>query len=311
MLQRRCLDLESRGWRRLADVPVSGLSRRTDATNVMCVWNDRAYYFAGTLRLAVFDLVQEEWHVVTTSLPRGASWPYHGGAVFECSAKALLDGVLYIFGGRDGAVPLGHNIFMALDLATYRWRHISGTSAHNPQLFEPNLRVHAAMWADPAQRKVYVLYGMALRQAACLQRAPGGSETDHTYNDFWSFHVDKHKWERERLRGNFPAPRAESAHIYSPALQRAVVYGGYHGSLMTRDDQVEDMLNPNAFFRYSYFGDTLLYDPETRLWQLVLVKGFPSYRAAGSFACDPESGKLYLFGGEYACCARRALMVSA
>ncbi|KZW04455.1 hypothetical protein EXIGLDRAFT_664026 [Exidia glandulosa HHB12029] len=263
----------------------------------MQVWKEKAYYFYGTLKIAVLDLLREQWSIVLTSLPRGIPWPYHTSSAFHGATTAILDGVLYVFGGRDGNVVLGHNIFLALDIEALRWRHISGTSDHKPQNYEPNLRAFASMWAVPETRKVYLLYGTGLRAQAYVSRLPGGSETDHTYKDFWSFHVDDNKWERERMRGNFPSPRAEFAHTWSPALGRAIVYGGYHSSLYTKDDQALEALGPGVHFRYSYFGDTLLYDPKTRLWQMVLVKGFPSYRAASSLVCDPDDGKVYLFGG--------------
>ncbi|EJD48582.1 hypothetical protein AURDEDRAFT_136196 [Auricularia subglabra TFB-10046 SS5] len=187
---------------------------------------------------------------------------------------------------------------MALNLSTLRWTHLSGTSAHVPKTFEPNLRTNAALWAVPSERKLFLLYGNAERASAYLTRSPHGCSKDWVYSDFWSFAVDSRTWTRERLRGNFASPRAEMADVYSPALGRAVVYGGYHGSLMTLDNSPSgNLIGKNALFRYSYFGDTLLFDPATRMWQLVLVKGFPSYRAGSTLVCDPDGGNIYLFGG--------------
>jgi len=58
--------------------------------------------------------------------------------------------------------------------------------------------------------------------------------------------------------------------------------------------------DPDMFktiFGYAFLGDTFIFNPTTGIWQHVLVKGFPSYRAMSSIACDPDTGKVYLFGG--------------
>ncbi|EJD48563.1 hypothetical protein AURDEDRAFT_150965, partial [Auricularia subglabra TFB-10046 SS5] len=291
------LNLTTKMWRKLPDIPaLSHLCGKTSGP--MRVWHDKAYHFTGKRKVAVFDLIAEKWDVVSTSMSDGKPWPYHNSNDVSNFTTATMDGVLYVFGGLDGNEVLGNNIFMALDLNTLRWTHLSGTSAHRPKNFEPNLRTNAALWAVPSERKLFLLYGNAERPAAYLKRSPHGSSMDWAYSDFWSFAVDSHTWTRERLRGNFASPRAEMADVYSPALGRAVVYGGYHGSLITFDsNSSRNLLGAETMFHYSYFGDTLLFDPETRKWQLVLVKGFPSYRAASTLMCDPDDGKIYLFGG--------------
>ncbi|KAF9065818.1 hypothetical protein BDP27DRAFT_1384447 [Rhodocollybia butyracea] len=227
----------------------------------MRVWNDKVYLFVGTRTLHVFDLVSEEWSLLATTLQSGVSWPYSAESPLEAFNTAILDGKLYVFGGDDGKNPLGHNIFVVLDLSTNRWEHISGTSTHRPQSFEPNLRSLSSMWAAPRQRKIYILYGSANRTKARHRSAPGGGEDDYTYDDFWSYHVDDKKWERE-----------------------PVVYGGYHGSLPTLETTPG---HQKQSYTFSFFGDTFH----------VLVRGFPSYRAMSTFANDPDTGKIYLSGG--------------
>ncbi|EJD48555.1 hypothetical protein AURDEDRAFT_60834 [Auricularia subglabra TFB-10046 SS5] len=190
---------------------------------------------------------------------------------------------------------------MALDLSTYSWTHISGISEPDPKLGEPDFRTDPAMWAVPSERRIYILQGSARRGNAYLRKDPLGYINDHTYGDLWSYHVDEREWRREKLRGNYASPRTEMAYCWAPSLQRAVVYGGYNASMPTMDDSkaptsVSPLL-PGSMFQYAYFGDAFLFDPVTRLWQHVLVKGFPSYRAGSSFVCDPDDGKLYMFGG--------------
>ncbi|KAF9065817.1 hypothetical protein BDP27DRAFT_1269124 [Rhodocollybia butyracea] len=260
----------------------------------MQVWNDKTYLFVGTRTLHVFDLVSEEWFFLTTTLRRGMQWPYSLEGNLQSFNTAVLDDKLYVFGGEDGENPLGQNILVVLDLSTNEWEHLSGTSDHRSQSFEPNLRSLCCMWAVPHQRKIYILYGNANRIKARYESAPGGADNDYTYDDFWSYHVDNRKWERERLRGNYPSPRTEAASVFSNASGKAVVYGGYHGSLPTVENAPG---HPNQKFKFSFFGDTFVYNPDTNIWKHVLVRGFPSYRAMSTFASDPDTGKIYLSGG--------------
>lgn len=66
-------------------------------------------------------------------------------------------------------------------------------------------------------------------------------------------------------------------------------------------------------FGYSYFADTFVYDmtrsnsadanskQEPTLtapkWKQVLTHGFPTYRCQAQLACDPQTGRTYMFGG--------------
>lgn len=187
---------------------------------------------------------------------------------------------------------------MTLDLTTNKWEHLSGSSNNIPKAFEPNLRTLPCMWTCPKQRKVFIMYGSANRIQAYFRHAPGGADIDHTYDDFWSYHVDEKKWERELLRGSYPSPRTEAASAFSDATGRAVVYGGYHGSLMTLElDNPRGSPTGDGMFQFAFFGDTFVYNPDSKMWQHVLVRGFPSYRAMATIACDSDTGKTYLFGG--------------
>ncbi|KAJ3998889.1 hypothetical protein F5050DRAFT_1741392 [Lentinula boryana] len=289
-----CLDLQTNVWKQLPKPPrtprVGGLS----SVRPMQIWRDKAYLFLGTQLLHVFDLVTERWSILKTTFQRGRMWPYALDKSLTSFTTAILENRLYVFGGDDDGDPLGQNIFMALDLLTNEWEHLSGSSENIPQSFEPNLRSLHCMWATPKQRKVYVLYGSANRTHARLRHAAGAGECDYTYDDFWSWHVDNKKWERERLRGSYPSPRVEAAFTFSDATGRAVVYGGYHGNMTTLEFNIGDR---NTSFNFAFYGDTFVYDPETNMWQHVLVRGFPSYRAMSKMVCDPDTGKIYLFGG--------------
>jgi len=261
----------------------------------MRVWEDKAYMFVGTTQIYIFDLEKEIWSSMQTSLP-GKKWPY-SRMKFQSFSTAILDGKLYVFGGDDGDVALGMNVLMALDLKKKVWDHISGTSDHKPQIYEPNLRMLCGFFAVPELKKLYVLYGTANRTAASDRRQPGGGLHDYTYDDFWTFDLVTRKWQRERLRGNFPSPRTEFSYAYIPSMKRVIVYGGYHGSLTTVDTGPGVIGTGPTQFPFSYFGDTFIYDPFTNVWKQGIVKGFPSYRAMSSILYDPGHEKILLFGG--------------
>ncbi|KAE9402519.1 galactose oxidase [Gymnopus androsaceus JB14] len=295
------LDLNTKTWTRLPDVPTTRLNAGLTSVRPIRVWRDKAYLFVGTQSLHVFDLVTERWSILKTTLPRGKVWPYYSSGTVKGFASTLFEGKFYVFGGEDGGNPLGQNIFMVLDLTANKWEHLSGSSENIPKTFEPNLRAVPCMWTAPNQRKIFIMYGSANRTQARYDNAAGAGEIDYTYDDFWSYHVDDKKWERERLRGSYPSPRTEAASAFSDGTGRAVVYGGYHGSMKTLDSETPwgspGEIDRSGCFEFAVFGDTFVYNPESRIWQHVLVRGFPSYRAMATIACDPDTGKVYLFGG--------------
>jgi hypothetical protein len=118
---------------------------------------------------------------------------------------------------------------------------------------------------------------------------------DFNYDDAWSWNIPKGEWRREKLGGNPPCPRQEMAYTYNPKLDKAIVFGGYSPTLPTlwSDESHLDS--------YNYFGDTFISYPtasESPLkWKHVLTRGFPTYRARSQLISDPETGKIYLFGG--------------
>lgn len=78
-------------------------------------------------------------------------------------------------------------------------------------------------------------------------------------------------------------------------LDKVVAYGGYNASLPY------DSPTGKRFF-FSYFADTFIYDPNpadesSPVWKQVVTRGFPTYRAQCALFSDPETGKVYMFGG--------------
>lgn len=114
------------------------------------------------------------------------------------------------------------------------------------------------------------------------------------------------------MSGNAPCPRSEVAYVYvgssfywnktsiyhflakNPILDKAIIWGGYNPDLPT------DSLPLNQKFAFSYYADTFIYNASSltdRKWRQVMTRGFPTYRAQAQLIADPESGRIFLFGG--------------
>jgi hypothetical protein len=91
------------------------------------------------------------------------------------------------------------------------------------------------------------------------------------------------------MDGNFPCPRTEMALAYNPVLNRVLAYSGYTAGMPT--------LIRETMYQYAYFGDTFMWDPDTRVWKHVITRGFPSFRAQAHMFVDEATGKTYVFGG--------------
>ncbi|KII88508.1 hypothetical protein PLICRDRAFT_161680 [Plicaturopsis crispa FD-325 SS-3] len=277
-----CLDLTTRDkWRRLQDHPEAGqLLYQT-----LKVYKDTAWMFQGEKTVWAFDLVREQWKKVETSF--SGKWPYFHPLSEHC--VEIFEDVMYVFGGDDSRTDLGVNIFMALDLKTLKWTHLGGTSHAVTTNDMPMLRRHASSWIVPEQKRLYIMYGNICRVAAQLKGKPHGNEEDYNHEDLWSYSISEKKWRRERLRGSFPSPRTEMASVYHGGLGAAIVFGGYNASTTS-------LIN-GKIYAFAFYGDTFMFDPETRIWKHVVTRGFPGYRAQSRMMVDEATGRTYLFGG--------------
>ncbi|KAK7045132.1 hypothetical protein R3P38DRAFT_2882711 [Favolaschia claudopus] len=289
----------------------------------MFVHDNQAILFTGRSALDVFNLTTEQWSTQTTTFsPTPAdvaagitdSWFYPGTHQnFATLVYAATTNKLYVFGGEHGKTMMGCNLFMELDLLTWKWRRLSGwvrTPRQAPDYSCPGPRKSAAAWAGADGKRIFLLGGHYDREAAKSDEFHRASEA-FGYDDFWSFAVGTEKWRRERQSGNPPCSRTEFAYVYNHTLKRVVVFGGYHPSLPTLDET--NKAKPQLF-QYSYFADTFLYDPAPTTapstpspspvptftapkWQQVLTPGFPTYRCQSHLVVDPDTGRTYLFGG--------------
>jgi hypothetical protein len=122
-------------------------------------------------------------------------------------AAALLNGVMYVFGGYDGMSRV--NTFHAFSFAEKRWSPVlpSASSAHTP---------------SPRDRHVAFSFGNSFY-------VHGGFDGTSRVSDFWGFDFSSMTWrEVVVLAGRPPSPRhshAAVAHLHS-----LYIFGGYDGS---------------------------------------------------------------------------------
>ncbi|KAI9062026.1 galactose oxidase [Trametes sanguinea] len=287
-----CLDLvKMNGWRELPKYKEPFLNCQ------MVVVDKKAYLFRGFSTVDFFDLESERWGSMQTRFVDASGktekWPYSKGLTDY--VMHAIDGKIYIFGGRYKRY-IGSNLFAVLDVATRTWRHLSGTpdsAPMRPTYDEPGVRKNLASWVDEKGEKLYIMYGMADRQAAQMFNQECASSEGFAYDDCWSWDIKEERWQRERVSGNYPCPRAEMSVCYNPVTKQTVMFGGYNPALpyFVESSQV--------CFGFNYFSDTFVLDQAapTPRWKQVITPSFPTYRAQGQLLTDPATGRMYLFGG--------------
>jgi hypothetical protein len=190
----------------------------------MIVHNNTAILFTGRPTVDVFDLVHETWtSFKTTYSPTAADieagvqngWPYPRELCSDSTMQIAHD-KLYVFGGEHGTTSVGCNLFMELDLATRRWRRLTGYVRAPPHADYtcPGPRKSASSWVSPDKKRIFVIFGQADRQGASLKKELHGSTEAFGYEDMWSWSIGEERWRRERMSGNPPCARTEMACAY-------------------------------------------------------------------------------------------------
>lgn len=254
---------------------------------------DRAYLFTGHPDLLTFNFLTEKWETGTRTWLRDRTlqwWDVFSKEQMGYYTFHTIGDMLVFYGGADEDTVIGRNRLIVLDMKTKLWDVLSGTRNAVADNVNPSPKVDAVCWS--IGRKLYIGYGNANLAAGRMKYHPEGDHDDYSYCDLWSWDFDKKgKWVKEKLRGNFPCHRTEVAHSYNRKWKSTIVYGGYAARISYKHPS---KVNP---FGFSYFADTFLWDEETKLWRMVIAKGFPTYRAGGDMVTDQETGRSYLFGG--------------
>ncbi|KAJ7483476.1 hypothetical protein FB451DRAFT_107014 [Mycena latifolia] len=312
------LDLKTcDSWRQLPDYPVGPGQSGMFAGWNMLLHNNTAILFTGRPTVDVFDLATETWTSFKTTYAATAAdiqagvqdgWPY---PKLQCSdtTMQIAHDKLYVFGGAHGTTSIGCNLFMELDLTTRKWRRLSGyvRAPKHADYTCPGPRKSASSWVSTDKKRIFLLFGHADREGAQFHNEMHGASSAFGYEDMWSWSIADERWRRERMSGNPPCARTEMACAYNEKLQKTVIFGGYQPTLPTY------VLEQCVQYNYSYFADTFVYDMtppapggdsasqeptmSAPKWKQVLMHGFPTYRCQAQLACDPETGRTYLFGG--------------
>lgn len=84
----------------------------------------------------------------------------------------------------------------------------------------------------------------------------------------------------------------------NPKLDQVFLFGGYHPYLPT--------IVKNEMFNFTFFADTFIFgslDPskpptaQEPTWRHVITRGFPTPRCQSQVIIDPDTGKVFMFGG--------------
>ncbi|TEB27444.1 hypothetical protein FA13DRAFT_1736574 [Coprinellus micaceus] len=326
-----CLDLADetgRQWRILPEYPLP-VRALLSASMVVHREEKRAYLITGRSRVDYFDLVTERWGSIKTTFQATEedrrcgvknNWPFRGENLTDATV-VINKGKIYTFGGQHADTNIGCNLFMELDLATKRWKRLTGyvMSPPDANYSIPGPRQSACGWVGPDGDRIYLFLGVATRDGPMATGKPElhGESESYPYRDFWSWSISEGKWRRERISGNPPITRTEMGYTFNEKLNKVVVFGGYTPGIPTM------FPTQSKQCEYIYYADTFIYDypqpgeesskpPYTSAdpercttpsstsypkWKQVLTKGFPTYRCHSQLNSDPDTGKVYLFGG--------------
>lgn len=217
-------DLQS-GWHTLPDYPHPVPEILCECK--MAVYANKAYLFAGFNTLDVFDLVSEQWSTLETVFPVNRRERRNGGGANMLQlgsgyAMEIVDGKMYVFGGRSSDAPNGCSLFVVLDIESCTWRKLSGGVPGTPEWTAPGPRKYALMWTDTQHERLMLMYGDADRDSD----KDGELIESYAYDDMWSWDIRGEAWHRERICGNAPSTRMEAGvtFVSNPVFSRLVRY---------------------------------------------------------------------------------------
>jgi leucine-zipper-like transcriptional regulator 1 len=217
-------------------------------------------------------------------------------------AAALLNGVMYVFGGYDGLQRV--NTFHAFSFVEKRWSPVLPSANSSPP-------------PSPRDRHVAVAFGNSFY-------VHGGFDGTSRVSDFWQFDFSSMAWrEVVVLGGRAPSPR----HSHAAVVHRnsMYVFGGYDGSYKSDLHEFDLTTNqwsavpaagrrPRARYRATavvcknlmilygghdgtrHLSDTHLFDFDTRTWTALTTEGTPPI-PRDSHVSVTHANSMYIFGG--------------
>ncbi|KAJ7473606.1 hypothetical protein B0H11DRAFT_2174202 [Mycena galericulata] len=283
-------------WRQLPGYPVPHSVTGKMVGYSMVAHGNCAYLFTGRKQIDVFNLHTQNWTSMLTSFAGTQPWPYPDDSIIDY-AMQCVGGKIYVFGGSHDLSPVGCTLLMELDIASRVWTRLSGTAQPKTASYAgPGPRRLVCSWVGKDRNTLFVMYGIADRQAAGLAGKMHGAVNSHAHDDLWAWDIAAGVWTQRRVVGNIPSPRSEMACTYNPVLDKVITFGGYSPTAPSHFAESKQVV-----YVYSYYGDTFMYGADTGntapCWKHVLTRGFPTYRAQTHLVADPATGRTFLFGG--------------
>ena len=246
---------------------VTGEVPRGRSSNAAAVIDDKLYVFSGehSPRAPVdgdvfaLDIAAKTWQRYANA----SGWP----SARVGHAGAVVDGKLYIYGGRasaDGAQTMGD--FWCFD-PKQATTDAAWTRLHPEGTCPPPLSYHTMTSSD---RTIYIF---------------GGCTADHgRSNQLWAFDVDKQQWQQltSDEPSTMPSPCQRGGASLVNASDGLHVLFGYNGKEEQRDHW--------------------LWDKTARHWRQLLCATGPAARSVTDVVYLPgvgASGSLFVFGGEF------------
>jgi hypothetical protein len=201
-------------WHALPNYPVRESLTGKMVGYSMVVDGDCAYLFTGRKDIDVFNLRTQTWSSVRTSFAGTNPWPYSQENIVDYAMQSV-GGKIYVFGGSHPLSPVGCTLLMELDIASWTWTRLSGTALPTTASYAgPGPRRLACSWVGKDRNTLFILYGVADRQAAGLAKQRHGAVNSYAHDDLWAWDIAAGSWTQRRLVGNTPAPRSEMACTY-------------------------------------------------------------------------------------------------
>ncbi|CAI2353093.1 unnamed protein product [Caenorhabditis sp. 36 PRJEB53466] len=200
-------DPENNVWRKLE---ICGFNPASRDGHTAVVWNQKMYVFGGfeedTQRFSqetyVFDFTCNRWKEMATKGKLPMWRDFH--------TASIIDGVMYIFGGRSdhtGQFHTSHDVYddrlSSLNLTTGVWTEL------NVAGIRPGGRRSHSTWVHGG--KMYLFGGYL------------GSRNVH-YNELYSFDPSTMVWSLAAVRGKYPLPRRR--HCSAVVNGKVYLFGG-------------------------------------------------------------------------------------
>ena len=145
-------------WRRLPNLP-ENLIESTDWVTRTIVYDNQVWFFNGYLKITRYNLLENTWNAVTTSMEDDSIWPYRNDKGLLNPSIELFKDSLIVFGGDQSSKCEGLDILVILDLRALQWRKIEVPRAAKNLTNWPHHRQAAATWIIPSEERLYILYG--------------------------------------------------------------------------------------------------------------------------------------------------------